>query len=151
VVRVGETEEPGNGCAGEPCERRDAGDSRPAGCWLTRPLMPAGHNRERRSNSLQERAEPALNTFRQTIGSGQEPRDVVTESSPDVKVPAAAFVGRRHPHVPRSHEVAERVLHSLPDSDDHRRVGDVSNFNVNRVGDEHTPQRCKRGTVHLDR
>jgi hypothetical protein len=72
---------------------------------------------------------------------------VVTESSSDVKVPAATFVGRRYSYVPGSHEVAERIFHCLPDREDHRRVGNVSNLDVNRVDDEHRSWRCKCGTI----
>lgn len=96
---------------------------------------------------MQEPTERALYLFSQEIGAGQEARDVVTESSSDVKVPTVPLVGRRDLHAPHAHQVAERVAHSLFDSDNRRRVGDVSNLNVNRIeDDEHGPQKCKSGT-----
>jgi hypothetical protein len=96
--------------------------------------------RERRNDTLQERAKPTLNTFGQTMGSGQEGRDVLAEFTPDTQVPATPFGGRRHPHVPRSHEMTQRLLHGLPDSHDRRRVGGASNLDGNRVDDEHRPR-----------
>jgi len=95
---------------------------------------------ERRNDTLQERAKPTLNTFGQTMGSGQEGRDVLAEFTPDTQVPATPFGGRRHPHVPRSHEMTQRLLHGLPDSHDRRRVGGASNLDGNRVDDEHRPR-----------
>ena len=89
-----------------------------------------------------------LHSSSKTIGSGQEPRDMMTESSSEVKVPAARFGSRRHAHVPSTDEVAERGMHSLLDRAGDRRVGDVSNLNVNRIDDEHQPQRCNCGTVN---
>ena len=88
-----------------------------------------------------------LHSFSDTIGSGQEPRDVMTESSADVQVPTARVRRRRYAHMPRAHEVSERHMHGLLDRDSDRRLGDVSNLNVNRVDDEHRPQTCKCGTV----
>jgi hypothetical protein len=61
----------------------------------------------------------------------------MTKASSKMKVPTAIFVRCRHLHVPRSYEVAQRLLDSLPDDEDHRRVGDVLNLNVDRVHDEH--------------
>jgi hypothetical protein len=43
--------------------------------------------------------------------------------------------------------VAERRMHGLLDRDGDRRFGDIPNLNVNRIDDEHRPQRCKGGTV----
>ena len=109
--------------------------------------MTPRHARERRNNSLQKHTELTLDTFSQQIRGGQESRDVMTEFSSDVKVPTTPFVRRRYLHVPHAHQVAERIVHTLFDSDNRRRVGDVSNLNVNRIDDdEHRPQRCKSGT-----
>ena len=69
---------------------------------------------------MQKRAKPALNTLGQTIGSGQEGCDVMAKFAPDVQVPTAPFGRRRHPHVPGSDEVTQRLLHGLPDNNDRR-------------------------------
>ena len=105
------------------------------------------HNRERRNHAPQERAQPMLHSFSQAIGSRQEPRNVMAESSSDVKVPTARFGRRRDAHVPGAHKVSERRMHGLLDRDGDRRLGDIPNFNVNCIDDEHRPQRCKGGTV----
>jgi len=107
------------------------------------------NGRQRRDHSLQKRAEPALETFGQSVGRGPEPRHVMSEGPSNVKVPAAPFVGGGYLHVPGSHQMAEGVLRGLPDGEDHRGVCDVSNIDVNRVDHDHAPRVCNCATVEL--
>jgi hypothetical protein len=43
--------------------------------------------------------------------------------------------------------MAERLFDNFPDTNDHCRVDDVPNLDVNRVEDEHGARLCKRRTI----